>query len=1216
MSCVLAASGVPAAAHQEPLEVLAVVAHEHPSGCQPLGPQQVIELVVHPTDLSLCYRDPFAAWTKVKRSRGEPKDTDPELGCLQQHGKEVEKNIWTNLGVTPHNSRDFSSERSRSRKDNVVEVLRELRKPPGSQKRFLLEVPLGCYVSPGKHHSLAANNVRYLYYGFADVLELQEDGTYTVKEIKSGSQVRSEHVLQAMTYALILQQMVNSCMEDEVPSAFPFSSDLSRDVQASPSFAVVIETGETKQFQAVHFHQVFRSVCDKFEGLLLLARAIGLGIAPLVVAPEPFASECRRDEYAHAARQRMMETDSLELLPGVSEELRTRLRREFATLTGLRTGDASEAVLKRLGISAENMQVLKTHAALFQPGQEEISMYFLTPTNRSAAGTGAIDHILVNVVRCTGGHGRRFAVGKAVIRDHADLVEMTSSDVDIFSDVTEFCKSLERFSASGAVFFYYGQEVRDEFLEAAFEAPFCGDANGVNVLKTFLHWIFMQRRFVDVKSLLRRHCALKCRSYSLDDVCSALNIQQSSAVYFLPAFVDRAECGQIDVQTLEDSIEALFTEAFVSLACVVKTLHDHDSSSLRASPAAAMSPVLQDLFAFCERSRRGGGANEDDSALLNLLADYHKRELFPKLLEMVDLMDSDDDVWRATELCLAGMTRELSEDRIVVERIREGRWSHEKMRISYLADSPQKTKIKKDNEVVVKEIPSLRGKVVAITHFFPSEQGIWIELEFDTRYGKNKKMRDLLKEQHRRISVVQTSFSFRHGKDVFTAAIEDLLDNVTCTRVDCLSSCFRHLLEKRAHDQDLAHDQDIDAHNINLAIASMESTCLAIQGPPGTGKTHTAALAVAHLMSQPCASVLVSANSHVAIVNLLEAIKRRLPNILVGKVVGTNETEDDLRQRNLEPMPSEDPASFLRWNHVRVIGGTVSQLRKLDGDYTHLFIDEAGQLALATLMALAGANLKIENLVLVGDQNQLECPVDPRRHPGRSSLSCFDHFADGAVHIGSRKGFFLGKTYRMNMALTGFVSNHYYGGKLGVAESRGGQNSEIVLGNQVNLIPRGAGVVFLEAPHDGNAQSSEEECEVVLGCLRQLVGSDVMTFPSLSEPKTLGQQDIIIVSPFNAQVSLLQSKLRDGEFGSVRVGTVDLFQGQEAQVVLVSLGSSMSGGRGVEFVLNRKRMNVSISRGKTLAVVIGSRSLGSKYVGEPDILALVNEYRNWMDTLQ
>ena len=82
---------------------------------------------------------------------------------------------------------------------------------------------------------------------------------------------------------------------------------------------------------------------------------------------------------------------------------------------------------------------------------------------------------------------------------------------------------------------------------------------------------------------------------------------------------------------------------------------------------------------------------------------------------------------------------------------------------------------------------------------------------------------------------------------------------------------------------------------------------------------------------------------------------------------------------------------------------------------------------------------------------------------------------------------------------------------------------------------------------------------------------------------------MIVVAPYNAQVNALARGAADG----VRVGTVDKFQGQEADVVLYSMASSSGEDvpRGLEFLLSRNRLNVAISRARCLAYLVASPRL-------------------------
>jgi uncharacterized protein len=105
-------------------------------------------------------------------------------------------------------------------------------------------------------------------------------------------------------------------------------------------------------------------------------------------------------------------------------------------------------------------------------------------------------------------------------------------------------------------------------------------------------------------------------------------------------------------------------------------------------------------------------------------------------------------------------------------------------------------------------------------------------------------------------------------------------------------------------------------------------------------------------------------------------------------------------------------------------------------------------------------------------------------------------------------------------------------------------------------------------------------------------------------PDVLTTGDILVVAPYNAQVSLLTELLPDG----ARVGTVDKFQGQQAAVVIVSLTTSSAEEvpRGMEFLYSRNRLNVAVSRAQALTIMVGSPALLAVECNTVDQLRLAN----------
>jgi superfamily I DNA and/or RNA helicase len=98
--------------------------------------------------------------------------------------------------------------------------------------------------------------------------------------------------------------------------------------------------------------------------------------------------------------------------------------------------------------------------------------------------------------------------------------------------------------------------------------------------------------------------------------------------------------------------------------------------------------------------------------------------------------------------------------------------------------------------------------------------------------------------------------------------------------------------------------------------------------------------------------------------------------------------------------------------------------------------------------------------------------------------------------------------------------------------------------------------------------------------------------------------DILVVAPYNMQVNLLRASLPDG----ARVGTVDKFQGQEAEAVIVSMTTSVADDmpRDASFLLSRNRANVAISRARCLSILVVSPGLLDLVAHSVDEMKLAN----------
>ena len=110
-------------------------------------------------------------------------------------------------------------------------------------------------------------------------------------------------------------------------------------------------------------------------------------------------------------------------------------------------------------------------------------------------------------------------------------------------------------------------------------------------------------------------------------------------------------------------------------------------------------------------------------------------------------------------------------------------------------------------------------------------------------------------------------------------------------------------------------------------------------------------------------------------------------------------------------------------------------------------------------------------------------------------------------------------------------------------------------------------------------------------------------------------QDILVVSPYNAQVSRLQVRLAST---AVRVGTVDKFQGQEAPIVIYSMATSRpeDAPRGMEFLYSLNRLNVATSRARCAAILVASPRLFEPECRTPRQMKLANALCRYREMAQ
>jgi predicted RecB family nuclease len=395
------------------------------------------------------------------------------------------------------------------------------------------------------------------------------------------------------------------------------------------------------------------------------------------------------------------------------------------------------------------------------------------------------------------------------------------------------------------------------------------------------------------------------------------------------------------------------------------------------------------------------------------------------------------------------------------------------------------------------------------------------------------------------------------GRPYDTAAHEDALERIGRSLLarDGRYPAIESVLRREPFGRDV---QTTDLDEMAGLVLGLDGRQLVIQGPPGSGKTWISGRLIARLLAVG-KRVGVASTSHKAIHKLLAEVEAAGIDVHGVKRATSGNPESFYDGEQIDNVT--DRADCL---DAPLVGGTawLYAHADLDSSLDYLFIDEAGQVSLADALAMGTC---ARNLVLVGDPQQL-AQVLQGTHPDGAGVSVLQHLLGADATIASDRGLFLETTYRLHPDVCGYISEEFYEGRLVPGPGCSGRTT-----------PLGTGLRYLAVEHDGCRQESEVEAELVAREVERLRAAGVSA------------AEIMVVAPYNAQVNLLGELLA----GEVQVGTVDKFQGQEADVVLYSLASSSGEDipRGLEFLLSRNRLNVAISRARCLGYLVCSPRL-------------------------
>ncbi|MGM9475611.1 AAA domain-containing protein [Pedobacter sp. GSP4] len=251
--------------------------------------------------------------------------------------------------------------------------------------------------------------------------------------------------------------------------------------------------------------------------------------------------------------------------------------------------------------------------------------------------------------------------------------------------------------------------------------------------------------------------------------------------------------------------------------------------------------------------------------------------------------------------------------------------------------------------------------------------------------------------------------------------------------------------------------------------------------------------------------------------------------------------------------------------------------------YNTIVIDEAGQ---ALEPACWIPILKAQKVILAGDHFQLS-PTIKSNEAAKNGLS--NTLLEKTASLHPEAVVLLNEQYRMNKHIMGYSSKVFYNNEL-KAHHTVADHVLFEFDTAINFIDT-AGCSFDEKM-DGTSTTNPDEAAFLVKHLSNLISN-------LPAVQLLNQfPSIAIVSPYKQQVQILNALIRENDTltayrDKISVNTIDSFQGQERDVVYISLTRSNAEGS-IGFLADTRRMNVAMTRARKKLVVIGDSSTLSK----------------------
>ncbi|KAE8684160.1 putative RNA helicase SDE3 [Hibiscus syriacus] len=394
-------------------------------------------------------------------------------------------------------------------------------------------------------------------------------------------------------------------------------------------------------------------------------------------------------------------------------------------------------------------------------------------------------------------------------------------------------------------------------------------------------------------------------------------------------------------------------------------------------------------------------------------------------------------------------------------------------------------------------------------------------------------------------------------------------------------------------------------HSVEMILACKGAPPYVIYGPPGTGKTKTLVEAILQIYTRgKNGRILVCAASNSAADHILERLisneNVEVKETEIFRLNATSRSYEDVSPDYIHFTFFEQsvfkcpPLEALKRYRIIISTYTSSTLLYAEGvnrgHFSHIFLDEAGQASEPeSMVPIANFSRRETVVVLAGDPKQLG-PVVFSKDAESLGLgkSYLERLFECEAYCNEDSNFVtkLVRNYRCHPAILDLPSRLFYKGELIACKE---DDSSSIMSN-VDFFPnKEFPVLFF------GIQGCDEREGNNPSWFNRIEASKVVDIISKLRASTdLNEWDIGVITPYRQQVIKIKKVLETWDLVDVKVGSVEQFQGQEREVIIVSTVRSTVKHNDFDrtyclgFLSNPKRFNVAITRAKSLLIIVGN----------------------------